>query len=132
MLKKLAVLVMFAGVSLAAAATLKMKEFDVLGSGEQDGVATLHYVPGQDVTKIHVTITGFASNKAYGVLIGGGLLDAGVANGIVTNNGGNGEVNLSNPGNITGTGPLTVTIYADANGNGYYDSGEEVATGTAK
>jgi hypothetical protein len=137
MFKRLAVLFVLVGVSIAAAATLKMKAFYFTTGDDQDGVATLHYVPGLAVTKIHVTITGFAPNTSYGVCLDNGAVDSGVANGIRTNEGGNGEVNLSNPGDITGT-PRTVKIYIDTTidpndpGYGYYNVGEEIAAGTAQ
>lgn len=142
MLKRLAVLCVLVGVSFAAAATLKMKFFTWTdGIGDKDGVATLHYVPGENGgygagTKIHVTITGFVPNTSYGVYTANGLVDSGTANGILTNDGGNGEVNLFDPTlDITSLGPQTVKIYVDDPNNpniGYYDAGEEVARGTAQ
>jgi hypothetical protein len=143
-MKRLAVLCVFVGVSLAAAATLKMKFFYYTTGPDQDGVATLHYVPGENggngpTTKIHVTITGFTPNTPYGVCVDDGLVDSGVANGITTNSGGNGEVNLWTGGDFTFTS-RTVKIYVDKNGDGYYTPFdpnapaplEEVATGTAE
>ncbi len=128
-MKRLAVLCVLVGVSIAAAATLKMKWFDWTdGIGDKDGVATLHYVEGQGVTKIHVTITGFEADTSYIVDIGNGV----VGGPLVTNHGGNGEVNLSNPLDITGT-PLAVTIFRDHNGNGLVDGDDAaVAIGTAQ
>jgi hypothetical protein len=138
MLKRLAVLCVLVGVSLAAAATLKMKWFCWTDEiGDKDGVATLHYVPGApggNETKIHVTITGFAPDTPYDVCIRdfdpntpcvpsvGGCT---VGGSILTNNGGNGEVNLSNSFDMTGT-PQTVTIYQDINQNGVIDVNEPV------
>jgi hypothetical protein len=132
MLKRLAVLCVFLGVSLAAASTLKMKFFDpesinCVGCSDPDGVATIHFAPGVG-TKIHVTITGFAPDKSYGVWIGG-LVDSGVVNGILTNPAGNGEVNLLNSGApIFGDGPVTVRIYLNTFENpenpGHYDDGD--------
>lgn len=129
MSKRLAVLFVLLGAAAASAATLKMKEFTFRTGDDQDGVATLHYVSGLGVTKVHVTITGFEPDTSYGVMIG--AIDTGEANGIHTNNGGNGELNLANPGDITGAA-TTITIYVDADSDGFYDTGEEVAVGTAQ
>jgi hypothetical protein len=128
MLKRLAVLCVFLGVSIAAAATLKMKFFEYTTGDDQDGVATLHYVPGSDETKIHVTITGFQADTSYIADVGNGL----VGGPIVTNHGGNGEVNVVQYGDITGTA-RTITIYRDYNGDGLVDPNDAVvAYGTAQ
>ena len=138
MFKRLAVLFVFAGVSVAGAATLKMKWFDGTTGDNQDGIATLHYVPGLFVTKIHVTITGFEPSASYGISIDDGLIDSGTANGILTNPAGNGEVNLTAATDITGT-PRTIQVYIDSDGDGYYTPASEnyagdevVAYGTAE
>lgn len=128
MSKRLAVLFALLTVSVASAATLKMKEFDNPPDPNMDGVATLHYVPGLSATKIHITITGFNANTTYGVKVGG-QVDAAI--GISTNPSGNGEINLSNGGDLTLTAQ-TIIIYLDDNNDNEYTPGEEVATGMAQ
>ncbi|GMU81607.1 MAG: hypothetical protein AMXMBFR47_14780 [Planctomycetota bacterium] len=117
MSKRLAVLFALLTVSVASAATLKMKWFDMY-SGEMDGVATLHYVPGQGVTKVHVTITGFQPNTAYVIKVAGGAFEQPV----VTNNGGNAEASGSVISDITGEAQPVVVE----------EAGIPVAEGTAQ
>lgn len=128
--KRLAVLFALLTVSVASAATLKMKEFcSTDGIGDKDGIATLHYVPGQGATKLHVTITGFESDRVYHVVIGASA----VVPRIETNNGGNGEVSIDIPGDVTGSS-CTITIFEDTNGNSEFDDGIDsfAAEGTAR
>lgn len=117
--KRLAVLFALLTVSVASAATLKMKWFDTSDDpNNMDGVATLHYVPGQGVTKVHVTITGFQPNTAYVIKVAGGAFEQPV----VTNNGGNAEASGSVISDITG-GAQPVVVE---------EAGIPVAEGTAQ
>lgn len=116
--KRVAVLFALLTVSVASAATLKMKWFDTSDDASMDGVATLHYVPGQGITKVHVTITGFQPNTAYVIKVAGGAFEQPV----VTNNGGNAEASGSVISDITG-GAQPVVVE---------EAGIAVAEGTAR